>query len=274
MTPFSPMTSLRNFVPNHSEFTHPRPKTSPPRSKEERECYCHKFGHVISECLTLKRKQQPSSQNFRQPKGVGLIKMAPAPGSDRQMHHDQDVLDPCFRPFISKGLVSLTGDQKDQCTVQILRDTGASQSFILSDVLPLSEKSSCGSSVLVQGIEMGFVPAPLHCIHVQSELVTGFFKVGVRPSLQVKGISFIMGNYLAGGHVNAVLEVLDHPDTDSLPDDLSQNFPEVFSASVVTRAQLKKRGDEIDLSDCFCFSFCQGGVAGSNFWHRWQTTHS
>lgn len=45
-----------------------RPRSSPPRTKEDRECfYCHKRGHVIADCLVLKRKQS-------QTKSVGFIK--------------------------------------------------------------------------------------------------------------------------------------------------------------------------------------------------------
>lgn len=46
--------------------------------KEERECfYCHKPGHLISNCLSLKRRQQ-SVSNTSQPKGVVLIRADPA----------------------------------------------------------------------------------------------------------------------------------------------------------------------------------------------------
>lgn len=60
--------------------------------------------------------------------------------------------------------MSLVGSSNSQRPVKILRDTGAAQSFILEGVLPLSDKSSIGSSILVQGFEMGFVNAPLHKI--------------------------------------------------------------------------------------------------------------
>ena len=50
-----------------------------------------------------------------------------------------------FRQSGHPSLVSLTGNLKDQKKVQILRDTGASQSFILSDVVTLSGDSFCGS---------------------------------------------------------------------------------------------------------------------------------
>ena len=52
--------------------------------------------------------------------------------------------------------------------------------------MALSGDSFCGSSVLVQGIEMGLVP-------VKCDLVSGIFKVGVRHDLPVKGVQFIMG---------------------------------------------------------------------------------
>ena len=80
------------------------------------------------------------------------------------------------------GLVSLTGDLKDQQKVQILRDTRAAPSFIISDVVPLSGVSFCGSSVLVQGIEMGFVSVPLHLVHLKCDLVSGIFNVGLSLS--------------------------------------------------------------------------------------------
>lgn len=65
-----------------------------------------------------------------------------------------------------KGLLSINGRPEDQT---ILRDTGANQSFVVADVIPLSEQTSCGSSVLIQGIEMGIVKVPLHRVHVQCQ---------------------------------------------------------------------------------------------------------
>ena len=91
-------------------------------------------------------------------------------------------------------------------------------------MLPLSDDTNCGSSVLVQGIEMGFVPVPLHFVKVHSELISGIFRVGVRPMLPVKGVTFIMGNDIAGGKVVPILEVLDKSDR-SLSNELAQSYP-------------------------------------------------
>ncbi len=72
------------------------------------------------------------------------------------------VPDKCFQPFVFDGFVSLTGCVEDQKAVKILRDTGGSQSFILSDTLPFCVESACDTSTIVQSIEMGFIPVPLY----------------------------------------------------------------------------------------------------------------
>ncbi len=116
---------------------------SPPRNKEERECfYCHKKGHVIADCLALKRKQQP------QPKSVGFVKAS----KSAVTVHTEERVDESYRPFVSKGLISLSGKREDQEEVRMLRDTGAMQSFILAGKVQLSDITFCGSSVIVQGI--------------------------------------------------------------------------------------------------------------------------
>lgn len=117
---------MRPDTSAHTPFEKARGPPSPPC--EAHECfYCHKKGHVIASCLTLKCKQQfpPSSS---QPKGMGLSKSVSLP--DTEMSQD-DEPDPCFKPFISKGFVSLTGELKDQQSVRILRDSGGAQSMIL-----------------------------------------------------------------------------------------------------------------------------------------------
>lgn len=148
-----------------------------------------------------------------------------------------NTLECCYEPFMLDGLVSLSGSEVDQCPVCILRD-----------VLPFSDGSSCDSSVLVQGIEMSFVSVPLHQIHLDCGLAKGVFKVGVCPSLPVRGVTFLLGNDIAGGRVMPVLEVLERPKI-ILPDVLAQEFPEVFSVCAVTRAQARRLGEVVDLSE-------------------------
>ena len=56
-----------------------------------------------------------------------------------------------------------------QSTPIILRDTGAPQSLISADTLSFSEKTSTGTSVLIKGVECGFVNVPLHNIYLSSD---------------------------------------------------------------------------------------------------------
>ena len=84
------------------------------------------MGHVIAACMKLQQRTvaPPPGQL---PKPVDLLKslflapsLSPTSGLD---------------PFIFTGSVSLSDDDQQCVPVQILRDTGAAQSVILSDVL-------------------------------------------------------------------------------------------------------------------------------------------
>ncbi|CAB1332505.1 unnamed protein product, partial [Coregonus sp. 'balchen'] len=68
-----------------------------------------------------------------------------------------------FQQLVTMGLCLCSGEYVKQ-PGKILRDTGAGQSFILEGVLPLSDISAAGYSVLVQVCH------------------------GVEPSLLVKGV--------------------------------------------------------------------------------------
>lgn len=179
-------------------------------------------------------------------KPVGLVHTLPGT-SVKLLPVSRQPADSCYDPFISAGSVSLTDNSETQVPIRILRDTGASQSIILSDVLPWSDSSACGYNVLLQGIEIGYVPVPLHYMYLQSELVSGRFKVAVQPSLPVKGITLVMGNDIAGGLVSPVLEVLDAPE--KLAQLNSVELSSVYPACAVTRAQSRRQGDVIGLND-------------------------
>lgn len=117
----------------------------------------------------------------------------------------------------------------------------------LSSVLPVGTESD--TSAVVRGIEMGFIPAPLHRIHVQSGLATGHFPVGVRSCFPIEGIEFIMGNDIAGGKVYPVPEVVAIPIPETDHDDLAKKHPDVFAVSVLSRAKAHKLDQDVDLSD-------------------------
>ena len=113
------------------------------------------------------------------------------------------------------GFVSLSGDNCPPTLTKILRDTGASQSLILADILPFSEKTSSGSSVLIQSVECGTVNIPLHHVNLSSDLVIG---------LVVKGFHLLLSNDFAGDKVVVNSIVTDTPNIGQTDDLSSKKF--------------------------------------------------
>ena len=237
-------------------------KSTVPAAGESRECfYCHEPGHLIALCPVLRRKGQ--QKNAKPPAGVGFINTAsppekrPEPLPSSEVHDDIDLR---FKPFVSAGVVSVT-EKSDKVAVTILRDTAAYHSFILASVLPLSSNTSCGSDLLVWGIKMCELNAPLHMVHLQSPLVSGHVKVAVLPRFPISGISFILGNDLAGGNVFPLPEVITDPSSVAsagCPTSVSSAVPKLFPVCAVTRAQARKLGDSVDLCESFMATLGEG----------------
>ena len=154
------------------------------------------------------------------------------------------------------GFVSLSGDNCPPTPIKILRDTGASQSLILADILPFSEKTSSGTSVLIQGVECGTVNIPLHHVNLSSDLVTGPVVIGIKPSLPFKGVHLLLGNDLAGDKVVVNPLVTDTPNIGQTDDPIEQEIPDLYPSCAVTRAMAKKAilkdsNSDTDLTDTF-----------------------
>ena len=118
--------------------------------------YCKKPGHLVSECLKSKRKLERDEA-----KPTALTTLRPRPQSSVKTNTIDIVTKPksdstmeIFETFMLNGFVSLSGDNCPPTPIKILRDTGASQSLILAEILPFSEKTSCGTSVLIQSVEL------------------------------------------------------------------------------------------------------------------------
>ena len=125
--------------------------------------YCKQSGHIVSD-----------KQEGLKPTGLTSLKLTPQSYFKDQnpvqaKEPETDSVMEIYEPFLSDGLVSLNSDFAQSTPITILRDTGASQSLILADTLPFSEKTSSGTSVLIQGVECGFVTVPLHNIYLSSE---------------------------------------------------------------------------------------------------------
>lgn len=221
---------------------------------DTRECfYCREQGHLIGSCPVLKRKEQTKSA--KTPSPIGLIQTKTfSTQSTKVTEPKKDHIDAAFRPFVSDGTVSLV-EEKEPVPITILRDTGAKQSLIRGDVLPFSAESYCGSDVLAWGVKMCVVRAPLHLVHLNSNLVSGNFKIAVRPQLPIAGVDLILGNDVAGGKVFSTPEVIENPCADvCVFDPVEPDALSLFPVCAVTRAQARKLGDLVDLGDSFMSS--------------------
>ena len=216
--------------------------------------YCKQSGHIISECIALKRKREKERQESPKPTGLTSLRLKPQ-SSIRDENpilaktsETDDVME-IYEPFLSDGSVSLNSDFAQSTPIKILRDTGASQSLILADTLPFSEKTSSGTSVFIQGVESGFINVPLHNIYLSSDLVIGLVAVGIRPSLPFKGVHLLLGNDLAGDKVVVDPLLTSTPCVDQLPDPIEQEIPDLYSSCAVTRAMAKKANQNNGMQD-------------------------
>ena len=264
--PFFPQSGSKhspsNPSGNYSQTFTPKPKSSG-ENKDQNPLsqpicnYCKRTGHIISECLHLKRKKE--KQEGLKPTGLTSLRSKPQSCVKEEdpiqtERPETDSVMEIYEPFLSDGFVSLNSDYAQSTPIKILRDTGAYQSLILADTLPFSEKTSSGTSVLIQGVECGFVNVPLHNIYLSSDLVTGLVAVGIRPSLPFKGVHLLLGNDLAGDKVVVNPLLTNIPCIDQPPDPIEQEIPDLYPSCAVTRAMAKKakqNDGDIDLTDTF-----------------------
>ena len=261
--PYSPQSGPKSNPSNPSDnssqsFT-PKPRFSGENNGQsplsQPICnYCKQSGHIISECIALKRKREKERQESPKPTGLTSLRLKPQSSVQDEnpilaKTSETDVVMEIYEPFLSDGSVSLTSDFAQSTPIKILRDTGASQSLILADNLPFSEKTSSGTSVLIQGVECGFINVPLHNIYLSSDLVTGLVAVGIRPSLPFKGVHLLLGNDLAGDKVVVDPLLTNTPCVDQPPDPIEQEIPDLYPSCAVTRAMAKKANQNYVMQD-------------------------
>ena len=159
----------------------------------------------------IHRDEKVDQSIFDSNKSLKSSKDETTPESHGQGKNKIDTETLCsFQPFISEGCVALQKEGPLK-SVNILRDTGASLTLLLKDVLPLNVNTLTGQTVLLRGFEWK-EEIPLHRIYLASDLVTGYVTVGVISKLPVEGISVILANDLAKGRVRPELIVKENPD--------------------------------------------------------------
>ncbi len=78
--------------------------------------------------------------------------------------------------------------------------------MLLDGVLPLNEEASEKTSVIVEGVEAGYISIPLHTVHLKTDFVSGPASVGIVNKIPVDGVQ-LLGNDLAGDHVKVAPQV-------------------------------------------------------------------
>ena len=202
----------------------------------------------------MKRKQE--KQEGLKPTDLTSLKLAPQSCVKDQTDvqakvPETDYVMEIYEPFLSDGFMSLNSDFAQSTPITILRDTGASQSLILAETLPFSENTSSGTSVLIQGVECGFVNVPHHNIYLSSDLVNGPVAVGIR---QLYLFRVFICSDLAGDKIVVNPLVTDIPCMDRSPDPIQQELPDLYPSCAVTRAMAKKamlteNQSDVDLTD-------------------------
>ena len=227
-----------------SEHKNLNPKSMPfvPTFKPPVCSYCKKEGHLISECRKLKKKKAQTDSvglvTSQKNCVVGETNSSVSGTKDNPMEMD------IFEPFVHDGFVSLSKVGLDVVPIKVLRDTGASQSLIIADVLPFSKETYTGTNVLIKGIDSSnYASVPLHNIYLTSKLVTGSVVVGLKSSLPFEGIHLLLGNDLAGQKVivNPVLteKPCHHQGVESIENEVIGLYP----SCAVTRSMRKHQED-------------------------------
>lgn len=258
--------------PRYHRFSGSRQSAYPSVTGDDQCRYCNERGHWKKECPLLQGKgrgriapAKPVGAASSKPVRAASSRGVGTPLEDASVSKVEEVLTSSvcsvsadvsvdrsvmeteyndgYEPFITTGFVSVVGSQQ-KVPVKILRDTGASESFIKQDVLPVNEQSDTHRCVLIRGIGMHTFSVPLHKFNLESDLINGEVTMAVRPELPVEGVDIILGNNLAGGRVWAesapppVVSVVPLP---VVSDECGDQFPDVFCACAVTRAQSRRK---------------------------------
>ncbi|KAK4324886.1 hypothetical protein Pmani_004536 [Petrolisthes manimaculis] len=136
--------------------------------------------------------------------------------------------------FKVQGTIS-TSPESTKYPITILRDTGSAQSILSKTALPLVETKYTGRMSYLHTLDSKSA-VPLAEVVLDSDLLKGIVKVAVvNTDLPIPGVTFLLGNDLAGNWLIPELEVTDKPLLKSPTESLDIECPHVFPA--VTRSQ-------------------------------------
>ena len=179
--------------------------------------YCKKEGHTIKSCPDPKCK---TSLPFRNPFNPFLTFKSKSDSQHKPVSHicvEQPV--DLFDYFKFDGSVALNSNEEKH-RVRILRDTGANQSLILRKALPNIEVNRTNDTVLTRDLSLIPSAVPLAKIYLDCPIKKGNVMVGIRDNeFPVPGITFLLGNDLAGHLIVPNVIVTEKPVSETLEPD-------------------------------------------------------
>ena len=227
-------SNLQGLNPQSNSFVPKSYSNDPKHIMVPRCSYCKREGHLLSDCFKLKRRQGQKDL-----KSLGFVTSQQSiPKISTNKVKEMKI----FEPFISNGLVSLSADITNKVPIRILRDTGSSQSLLVHDILPFTENTYSGTTVLIKEVDSStYSSVPLHKVYLSSDVISGPVIIGLQEKLPFESVHLLLGNDLAGDKVKINPVVMDelrclHQD----PDPVEQEYPDLYPACVVTRAMSKQ----------------------------------
>ncbi len=102
-------------------------------------------------------------------------------------------------------------------------------------MVELPSSTDTGEFVVVRGVSGGYETMPVPRIYLRSELVRGYVNIAKVETLSTDAVDLVLGNNVAGRKVvlDGSEQLLDSPELSQL----EEEYPEVFTAWVVTYAQ-------------------------------------
>ena len=248
--------SFTSFKPSKPEnFKNPKMATTDFKRNIPVCEYCKKKGHLKERCWNLHGKPTSlGNVNRNKEHPIAFVKNKP-----KFQENDSILLAPemCEKKetlrregeqaFCSDGRVATDKNFQESKSIRIWRDTGSFQSLLQDGILPLSDETYVGETVLLYGVG-GCITAPLHKIHLDSEMIKGEISVGVVTELPIKGIGLLLGNEIAGSKVGCAPIMIANPEKDSDLQEKDSKTDESTICTVTTRAMSKaKENHETDL---------------------------
>ena len=156
------------------------PKRCPTSRRASRQA--RKPGHLTFQCQT---GRDPKINKNPMSKSQGAIAGNPA--------------EKRYCAFTSRGVVYCRN--RKGYKINILRDTGASQSLLIRNHVPISACNTLNKTVMIRGIGIKPIKVPLYQIEIKSKWKSGPVVVGIIDRLPMTGVSMLLRNDIGGDRI-------------------------------------------------------------------------